>query len=561
MYITYPANFNKKKQEIIKLTAQKAGFLNVELIDEPTAAAYCYCDKGKIKEGDILLVYDLGGGTFDVALIQYISGQFKHVTHSLGIDKCGGMDIDTMIFNDIYSNIPEEMKESMAGNDMAIKRVRTSIYELSVEAKYQLSTIDMYNTAIPIGFESFDYEISRDRLNDMIATLVEETLIQVGNIVQSANIKMSDVDTILTVGGSSRIPYIKDKLKEITGKEANRDIDPELAICIGAALWEVNQEKTKDIRNKQEDKPEIIESSVIERKDKYVVLQGNNNDNKTLRYDNQTEFNKNTRDNSDRRNEEKVEKAEEEYRLGCNYLNGENGLQQDYRQAISWLKKSAEKGNADAQKRLGSCYYIGDGVKKNYKIAVHWYSQAKKMGHAGAEFMLGVCYYDGSGIDQDRNKAVKLWENAAKKGHNGAIAKLKSIKEESNNIESNKVENLWSQRFTSLKNQDEIKSEYLDELWSQLERAISNNQLEKADKISIKILKKCASVTNFKSMSNANRIPKETLKRMHLLWKSKKSTGLKSRRWFYGTDKGLTQYKSFFSSSTFLTQRLKDVGY
>lgn len=244
-YITYPAHFSKKKIELIELAAQKSGLLDVELIDEPTAAAYCYCSMGKIKENDKLLVYDFGGGTFDLALIEYVDNGFRPVTEALGIDKCGGVDIDRLIYEDIYNSISAEAIEMINNNEMVRKRFNTQIMELSVKIKHQLSSKENFSDAIAVGFDYLDYELSRDKMNKLISPIVEETLQKVNDIVENAAINMSDISTCLMVGGTSRIPYIRERLEETNGKSIYKDIDPELAVCMGAALWEVQQEQEK----------------------------------------------------------------------------------------------------------------------------------------------------------------------------------------------------------------------------------------------------------------------------------------------------------------------------
>ena len=257
-YISYPANFGRKKRELIELAAKKASFLDIEMIDEPTAAAYCYCEKGKVKDGEKLLVYDLGGGTFDVALIEYTSTGFKPVTQALGIDKCGGIDIDRLIFEDICSNIPEEAFEMLKSNELALKRFNAQIMELSVKIKHQLSSTDSFKDMIPIGvFEYVEYELTKEKLNKIISFLIEETLLQIKNIVKNAELTMDNINTYLLVGGTSRIPYIRERVEQLTGKPAYKDIDAELAICMGAALLKkskgdlVNVHEIRNERKKQ----------------------------------------------------------------------------------------------------------------------------------------------------------------------------------------------------------------------------------------------------------------------------------------------------------------------
>ena len=252
-YITYPANFSKKKCELLERAAKRAGLLDVELIDEPTAAAYCYCSKGKIKDGDKLLVYDFGGGTFDVALIEYTRNNFKPVTNSLGIERCGGIDIDRMIFEDIMNSISGEILEPIKKNEDNYKRFSTQVLETSIKIKHHLTSVEEYNDGINVGFEYVDYSLSRNKLNTMISQLVDETLQQVKNIIKNARLEPKDISTVLLVGGTSRIPYIKERLEKLTGKAVSKDEEPELAVCKGAALWKgIEKEKVPEIPKKEE---------------------------------------------------------------------------------------------------------------------------------------------------------------------------------------------------------------------------------------------------------------------------------------------------------------------
>jgi molecular chaperone DnaK (HSP70) len=108
VYITHPANYGNNKKRLIEKAANNAGLLNVVLVDEPTAAAAGYSQKSRISDGDILLVYDLGGGTFDVAIIKKTSRGYMHLTEPLGISQCGGIDFDRVIFDDIMQKIRQK---------------------------------------------------------------------------------------------------------------------------------------------------------------------------------------------------------------------------------------------------------------------------------------------------------------------------------------------------------------------------------------------------------------------------------------------------------------------
>lgn len=112
VYLTYPASYGEKRREKLRAAAKAAGLFDLELVDEPTAAAMCYCAEGYIKDGQTLLVYDFGGGTFDVSLIRYQSGQFELLSEPAGLERCGGMDIDYLIAQDMREAIEKEIPGS-----------------------------------------------------------------------------------------------------------------------------------------------------------------------------------------------------------------------------------------------------------------------------------------------------------------------------------------------------------------------------------------------------------------------------------------------------------------
>lgn len=239
--ICYPANYTRKKIELIQQAAQRAGLLNVELIDEPTAAAYCYYAEDKIQAGDKLLVYDFGGGTFDVALIQCQNQGFTAMSPSLGLERCGGSDIDRLIFQDIKNAIPTDLLQSISSNERYEKQLYAQIAEKSIRIKHELSSAQKVREVITVGWDTIPYELNQDSFNKMINPLVEETLVQVRQILKNAQLKPGEIARVLVVGGTSRIPYIEEKLREATGRPVSYDIDPELAVCSGAALWKPQQ--------------------------------------------------------------------------------------------------------------------------------------------------------------------------------------------------------------------------------------------------------------------------------------------------------------------------------
>jgi len=235
--ITHPANYNDRKKELLVKAANKAGLLSVVLLDEPSAAAIHYCTDKKMDEMDRLMVYDFGGGTFDVALIEHKKGKFESLTPSLGVEHCGGIDIDRILFEDIIRNIKAEQINQMKSNPLNLNRFKARLNEISVKAKHHLSATENYAEDIEIGFEYQNYEISRTSFNALIFSLIDETMICSNQIVKNAGLKMADINTLLLVGGTSRIPLVRERLEKMTNKSLQTNVNPELAVSMGAALY------------------------------------------------------------------------------------------------------------------------------------------------------------------------------------------------------------------------------------------------------------------------------------------------------------------------------------
>lgn len=236
--ISHPANFAGHKKELIKKSALQAGFSEVKLIDEPTAAAVYYSSKEKIENGQKLLVYDLGGGTFDVSLIVKEEKGFRPLTPPLGIDKCGGVDFQRKIYEDILDTFSSRLNEIISKRDMASRQLSSMLEGESIKLKHQLSSANEAQAQIllpPLEFQT--YKITRGSFENKIRELIDNTCLRVTEIVKNAGLKMNDIDKVILVGGSSRIPFIENMVKKTTGKPVSKDVDTELIVCYGAALY------------------------------------------------------------------------------------------------------------------------------------------------------------------------------------------------------------------------------------------------------------------------------------------------------------------------------------
>ena len=224
VFITYPASYlehDKRKRKIIG-AAKAAGLFDIVLVDEPTAAAMNYLEEGSLPhDAKNLMIYDFGGGTFDVSLIRYDHGQFDLICDPDGDPECGGIDIDRIIYEDIMREVSENYAEALkmaAENPVYLQRVQFQIQEAAVKAKHQLSSVSYVQQTISIGFETMIYELKREKFDNLIASLVAKSITACRNILQSADMKSEELSAILMVGGTSRVPLVQSMLKQFAGK-------------------------------------------------------------------------------------------------------------------------------------------------------------------------------------------------------------------------------------------------------------------------------------------------------------------------------------------------------
>ncbi|MGN1432441.1 MAG: BspA family leucine-rich repeat surface protein [Ruminococcus sp.] len=240
-YITYPASYSKSKRERIIAAAKSAGLFNVVLVDEPTAAAMSYAAEGALKDGQNLMVYDFGGGTFDVSLVRYENGKFTLLTEPYGLEHCGGIDIDRIIFKDIMSKVDTEFLQQLKkANRLNYMKFECQMSELSVKAKHHLSVSECFEDEIPVGlFDSVPYQLTREKFNSMTAKLIGQTITACNDILKRAELKISDLSAVLMVGGTSRVPLVRDMVKQFAGKVPVLEAkDLELAVACGAIKYD-----------------------------------------------------------------------------------------------------------------------------------------------------------------------------------------------------------------------------------------------------------------------------------------------------------------------------------
>jgi molecular chaperone DnaK (HSP70) len=236
--ITVPATYQDHKRKLMRKAALNAGFTQVELLEEPVATALYYAQRQIIEDGEIILVYDLGGGTFDATLIQSEGAGYRLLTLPVGLEHCGGIDFDRKIYEDLLHQGGPTIKELLnpQRRDLEALRAKLTLADWCQEAKHQLSEINHFEDMVP-GFFSETYKLNRGDFNWMIRPHIEQTLERCNQLLNDAGLDWQRVARILLVGGSCRIPYIHEVLVQEFKRPVVRVDDPELAVCLGAAIY------------------------------------------------------------------------------------------------------------------------------------------------------------------------------------------------------------------------------------------------------------------------------------------------------------------------------------
>ena len=233
--ITVPAYFNDAQRQATKDAGKIAGLDVKRIINEPTAAALAY---GLDNENEQkIMVYDLGGGTFDVSIIEIGDGVIE-VLATNGDTRLGGDDFDNKITQYMLSEFRRTEGVDLSGDKMAMQRLR----EAAEKAKKELSSATTTNINLPFitataeGPKHFDMNLTRAKFDELTHDLVERTVIPVQNALRDAGLEMNEISKVLLVGGSTRIPAVQDKVRQLTGKEPNKSLNPDECVAIGASI-------------------------------------------------------------------------------------------------------------------------------------------------------------------------------------------------------------------------------------------------------------------------------------------------------------------------------------
>jgi molecular chaperone DnaK len=233
--ITVPAYFNDSQRQATKNAGKIAGFNVRRILNEPTAAALAYgLDK---KKDETIAVYDLGGGTFDISILEIGDGVFEVISTN-GDTHLGGDDFDQRLINYITEEFKKEHGIDLKEDPAALQRIK----EAAEKAKIELSTVAEtqinlpYITADAKGAKHLQMKITRAKLEELVSDLIEKTFVSVRQALKDAKKEPEDIDEVVLVGGMTRMPKVQEKVKEFFGKEPHKGINPDEVVAIGAAI-------------------------------------------------------------------------------------------------------------------------------------------------------------------------------------------------------------------------------------------------------------------------------------------------------------------------------------
>lgn len=232
--ITVPAYFGDPQRQSTKDAAYAAGLKVLDIINEPTAAAIAFGISRNVGKSQKVMIYDFGGGTFDVSILEIDEDSIRVVATN-GDHKLGGYDIDMAIVD----YVKQKAKEEGLNVDSDIKALQNLMIQAET-AKKELSSDDSTEISLFIKGEDFSVELDRETFEELIETILDTTISVMQRTLDEANLTYDDIDKILLVGGSTRIPIIRSMIKEETGMEPSSEVHPDEAVAIGAAYHAVD---------------------------------------------------------------------------------------------------------------------------------------------------------------------------------------------------------------------------------------------------------------------------------------------------------------------------------
>jgi len=234
--ITVPAYFNDSQRQATKDAGEIAGLSVRRIINEPTAAALAYGLDKKNKE-EIVAVYDLGGGTFDISILQLGEGVFE-VKSTNGDTHLGGDDFDQRLIDYLADQFQKDENIDLRKDPMALQRLKEAAEKAKIELSSSMATdVNLpFITATQDGPKHLNINLSRAKFEQLIDDLIQKTVGPCEQAIKDAGVAKSKIDEVILVGGSTRIPKVQDKVKEIFGKDPNKGVNPDEVVAVGAAI-------------------------------------------------------------------------------------------------------------------------------------------------------------------------------------------------------------------------------------------------------------------------------------------------------------------------------------
>ena len=246
--ITVPAAYDQFRRSLIDDAARRAGLAGASLVAEPVAAVISAANRGEITDSTTILVYDLGGGTFDAAVVRHEGGG-NQVLGTNGLADFGGADIDVVIEQDFARKAGDEFAELVADQSTddpkrraRAQRARIAARDLCRNIKHRLSSADHATDVLNLTIQ---YELSRGDLEDMVRPHIDRTVSTCRQLLASIALTPEQIDTVLLVGGTSRMPLVREVLARELDRPIQRATDPELAVCIGATILADTERKAR----------------------------------------------------------------------------------------------------------------------------------------------------------------------------------------------------------------------------------------------------------------------------------------------------------------------------
>jgi molecular chaperone DnaK len=233
--VTVPAYFNDSQRQATKDAGQIAGLNVLRVVNEPTAAALAY---GLEKESDrVIAVYDLGGGTFDISVLEIQKGVFE-VKSTNGDTHLGGEDFDISLVRHIVQQFKKESGLDLSGDRMAIQRIREAAEKAKIELSSSLQTeINLpFITADASGAKHINLKMTRSQLESLVDPLIQRTHEPVKKAMKDANLQAADINDVILVGGMTRMPKVSESVKSAFGRDPAKSVNPDEAVAIGAAI-------------------------------------------------------------------------------------------------------------------------------------------------------------------------------------------------------------------------------------------------------------------------------------------------------------------------------------